>query len=194
MKKVISKRDDGFTISYGTFRDFRNIHQLVTDLSTGSKIFFSPWLFNKEQSFKLKIGKLLARLSLLFPFGTLIKQFFPYAYLVILKVESPDSKLVGYLACYFFKKRNDGYYEATTGGAMSEKYRGMGLGTWIRSSIFDVAKKEHVKLLKVGAFSDNKQILKILIDKLGWKVVGKRKAKSGYDGKIREELELIKEL
>ena len=38
------------------------------------------------------------------------------------------------------------------------------------------------------------KIIKILVDKLGWKVVGNRKAKSGYDGKIQEELELIKEL
>lgn len=195
MKKVLfSKRDDGFTISYASFRDFNKIHQLVNELSVESKEIFSPWLFRKDRSFKEKIGKYVARTSLLPILGTLIKKIFPYAYLVILKLESPDSELVGYLSCYFFKKRNDGYYEAVTGGAMSEKYTGKGLGTWIRSSIFDVAKKERVKLLRAGAYAENEKILRIVIDKLGWKIVGKRKIKSIYDGKIREELELIKEL
>jgi len=194
MKKVISKRDDGFTISYASFRDFNKIQQLVNELPVESKQFFSPWLFTENQSLKVKMGKFLASKSLLPLFGTLIKKFFPYAYLVILKVESPDPKLVGYWAWYFFKKRNDGYYEVTTGGATSEKYRRKGLGTWMRSFIFEVARKEHVKLLRAGSFSENKQILKILVDKLGWKVIGKRKVKSGYDGKIREVTDLIKEL
>jgi len=194
MKKVFTKRDDGFTISYASFRDFTKIQQLVNALPVESKQFFSPWLFMENQSLKVKMGKFLASKSLLPIFGTLIKKFFPYAYLVILKVESPDSKLVGYLACYFFKKRNDGYYEATTGGAMSEKYGRKGLGTWIRSSIFEVARKERVKLLRAGSFSENKQILRIVVDKLGWKVIGKRKVKSEYDGKIREVVDLIKEL
>ena len=123
MKKIFCKRDDGYTISYASFRDFNKIQKLVDELSVESKRVFSPWLFNKDQSFKGKMGKFLASRSLLPIFGTLIKKFFPYAYSVILKVESPDSKLIGYLACYFFKKRNDGYYEVTTGGAMSESYR-----------------------------------------------------------------------
>jgi len=190
---TIEKRDDGFTLSYGTRNDLKKIQKLVNELSDESKRFFHPWIFKKEHTIKEKIGKIVVNLSLIPQLGQIIKKIFPYAYYVILKVESPDSELVGYLSCYFFKKRNDGYYEATTGGAMSEKYRGMGLGTWIRGSIFDVAKKEHVKLLRAGAFSENKNIIKIVVDKLGWKVVGKRKIKS-CNGEIREELQLIKEL
>jgi len=194
MKKIFNKRKDGFTISHASIRDLKKIQQLVNELSDESKQFFFPWLFKKDPSFKEKLGKFLATTSLLPVFGPIIKKLLPLAYLVILKVESSDSELIGYLACYFFKKRNDGYYEAKTGGAMSERYRGKGLGTWIRSAVFDVARKEHVKLLRAGAYAENKQILRIVVDKLGWKVVGKRKVRSGYDGKIREELELIKEL
>jgi len=193
-KNVLEKRTDGFFISYATLSDYERIQDLVDYLSPETKKFFSVWLFNKKPRFKVKMGQWIAKLSLCPGFKKIIKKIFPYGFVIILKVESA-SELVGYQALYFFKLLNDGTFKAKNAGAISEKFQGVGLGTWIRSLMLDVAKKENVSLLEGGVYSDNKKILKIMTEKLGWKIVGvKKNVKSEYDGLLRDQIQLVKKI
>jgi len=40
-KSIIAKREDGFVISYATFEDFKNLKNLVKNLSKESKCLFT---------------------------------------------------------------------------------------------------------------------------------------------------------
>ena len=57
-----------------------------------------------------------------------------------------------------------------------------------------VAKKENVKILRGGTPATNKKIIKINVEKLGWKITGTRRVISRYDGTEYEEVQMEKEL
>jgi len=193
-KNVIEKRENGYTLSYATYTDIKKIQKLVDDLPKETKRLFNPWLFVKNPSFKVKIARLGSRISLLPGFKKIIKLIFPLSYIVIIKLESPKSEIIGYLAITLFRRYTNGTFIAQPGGAIAEKYQNKGLGSWIRAVRDEVAKKENVKILRGGTPATNKKIIKINVEKLGWKITGIKKVISQYDGTEYEEVQLEKEL
>jgi len=147
-KSIIAKREDGFVISYATFEDFKNLKNLVKNLSKESKCLFTAWLFDENPSIKVRIGQIIAPLSLLPFIGPLIKKIFPMAYLVILQVKSPQSTVAGFVYLNKFQKISDGYFSATQGTVVSDDYQSKGLGTFLRNYLQDVAKKENLGIMK----------------------------------------------
>jgi len=77
-KSIIAKRKDGFVISYATFEDFKNLKNLVKNLSKESKSLFGLWLFDEKPTVKARIGQIIAPLSLLPYIGPLTKKYFPW--------------------------------------------------------------------------------------------------------------------
>jgi len=193
-ENVIEKREDGYTLSYATFRDIKNIQKLVDDLSPEIKRLFNPWLFVKNPSFKVRLARVGSSLSLLPGIKKIIKYIFPLTYIVIIKLESPESDIIGYLALTLFRRYHNGTFIAQPGGAIAEKYQDRGLGTWIRTVRDKVAKKENVKILRGGTPATNKKIIKINVEKLGWKITGTGRVISRYDGTEYEEVQMEKEL
>jgi len=147
-KSIIAKREDGFVISYATFKDFKNLKNLVKNLSKESKCLFTAWLFDENPSIKVRIGQIIAPLSLLPFIGPLTKKIFPMAYLVILQVKSPQSTVAGFVYLNKFQKISDGYFSATQGTVVSDDYQSKGLGTFLRNYLQDVAKKENLGIMK----------------------------------------------
>jgi len=191
---LIERRDDGYTLSYATIGDIKKIQRLVDELPTETKRLFNPWLFIKNPSLKVRIARIGSRLSLLPGFKKIIKIIFPLSYMVIIKLESPKSEIIGYLALTLFRRYTSGTFLAQPGGAIAEKYQNKGLGTWIRVTRDEVAKKENVKILRGGTSATNKKIIKINVEKLGWKITGIKKVTSLYDGTEYDEVQLEKEL
>lgn len=190
----IDKREDGYVLLYATYRDIKKIQKLVDDLPLETKRLFNPWLFVKNPSFKVRLARFVSHLSLLPGFKKIIKFVFPSSYIVIIKLESPKSEIIGYLALTLFRRYTSGTFIAQPGGAIAEKYQNKGFGTWIRAARDKVAKKENVKILRGGTPASNKKIIKINVEKLGWKITGVKKVASRFDGTKYDEVQLEKEL
>lgn len=158
-KSIIAKREDGFVISYAWFEDFKNIKNLVKNLSKESKCLFSHWLFDEKPTFQARIGQIIAPLSLLPIIRPLAKKIFPMAYLVILQVKSPESKVVGFILLNHFQKISDGYFSAFLGTVVSDDYQGKGLATFLRNTMLEITKKEKLGILKSGVFLKNEKSL-----------------------------------
>jgi len=158
-KSIIAKREDGFVISYATFEDLKNLKNLVKNLSKESKCLFTDWLYDEKPTVKIRIGQIIAPLSLLPFIGPLTKKIFPMAYLVILQVKSPQSTVVGCVSLNNFQKISDGYFSAYQSTVISDDYQSKGLGTFLRNNMQEVAKKENLGIMKAGVFLENKKSL-----------------------------------
>jgi len=158
-KSIIAKREDGFVISYASFGDFKNLKNLVKNLSKESKCLFPAWLFEEKPTLKKRIGQIIAPLSLIPIIRPLTKKIFPMAYLAILQVKSPKSIVVGFVYLNRFQKISDGYFSAYQGTVISDDYQGKGLGTFLRKYMEEVAKKENLGIMKGGGVLENKKSL-----------------------------------
>jgi len=160
MKKfIIEEREDGFVISYATFRDFKNLKNLVKNLSKESRCLFTPWLFNEKPTLKYRIGQIITPLSLIPIIRPLTKKIFPMAYLVILQVKSPQFVVAGFVYLNRFQKISDGYFSAHKGVVISDDYQGKGLSTFLHKQLQEVAKKENLGIMRGATFIENKKSL-----------------------------------
>ena len=155
--KIIEKREDGFVISYVTFKDFKNLKILVKNLSKESKCLFTAWLFDENPSFKLKIGQIIVPLTLIPIIGKIAKKIIPMTYLVALQITSPESHVVGFVYLNRFKKISNGYFVATQGTVISDNFQGKGLGTILRKHMEIVAKKEKLGKMIGGGILENEK-------------------------------------
>ena len=103
---IITKREDGFTIALSSFSDFKRLKKLVKGLSEESKCLFTPWLFNENPKFKVRIGQTIAKFSLIPIIGKILKKILPRGFIIILMVESPKQEVVGFVYIYNFKRNS----------------------------------------------------------------------------------------
>jgi len=190
-KSIIAKREDGFVISYATFEDFKNLKNLVKNLSKESKCLFTAWLFDEKPTIKVRIGQIIAPLSLLPFIRPLTKKIFPMAYLVILQVKSPQSTVAGFVYLHKFQKISDGYFSATQGTIISDDYQSKGLGTFLRNYMQEVAKKENLGIMKGGGVLENKKSLSYY-EKNGFEVEKIEKNVLLSCGKRHDTIEFVK--
>ena len=188
---IIEKREDGFVISYALFGDFKNLKNLVKNLSKESKCLFTPWLFNEKPTLKYRIGQILARLSLIPIIRPLTKKIFPMAYLVILQVKSSQSEVVGFVYLNRFEKISDGYFSAHKGVVISDDYQDKGLSTFLHKQLQEVAKKENLGVMRAGVFSENKKSLSFY-EKNGFEVMKIEKNVLLSCGKRHDTIEFVK--
>ena len=155
-------------------------------------MFYDPWMFKKNPSFKVKIGQILARLSLILMFGKLLKTIFPYAYVRIIKCLSNENEIAGMMRMYHFKKSGNKKYSVVESKVVFDKFQGKKLSGFMTEAYLDTAKKEKVGLIVSITRVDNKNNIQTY-QKYGWKY--NRKIKKGmlirgnwYDGEewIRE--------
>jgi len=177
-KPMIAKREDGFTIMRAKFGDFPKFYEASENLSEETKKFYNPWMFKKNPSLKIKLGQILARLSLIPTFGKIIKKIFPYGYAITIECQSPDRKLAGLMCMYNFMRLRNGKYSVTESKVVFEKFQNLGLGGFLTESFIDVAKKENVHIIKSGTRSDNLRNKKIY-EKYGWNL--KQTIPNGYE-------------
>ena len=189
---IIDKREDGFSISYASLKDFKKFQELVKGLSKESSCLFTPWLFLENPGNKAKMGQLIAKISLLPMFKTIIKKIFPYGLLVILKVTSDKNQIVGFIYSYNFRKIHSGY-SARHAQVIADKFQGQGLGKFQTKCMEYVARKENVRHFITGVFLDNKASLSLL-KKDGWKVTQVQKNLLMTCGKRHDVAKLTKDL
>jgi len=166
-KPFLAKREDGFTVSYAKWHDFSKLVESINDLSGESKSFYQPWMFRKNPSLKIQLGQILARLSLISPFGKFIKRIFPYGYSIILKCESPNGEFAGNMSMYNFKKVENGKFMVTESKIIFDKFQNKGLSGFLTKLFLEVAKRENVRYIKSGTREDNIRNKKTY-DKYGW--------------------------
>jgi len=150
---IIAKREDGFKISYTSLNDFIKLKKMVSSLSKESKCHFTPWLFDEKPNYKVRIGQVIAKYSLIPFLGTIIKKFFPRGYIVILKLESPEDEVVGFVFLYNFKKLSDEHFYVTLGYVVADNYQGMGLGTFQCLKVQNILLTEKIKCIEANVFN-----------------------------------------
>jgi len=192
-KPNIAQRDDGFVLMHATWEDYSKLIKIANGLTPQNKIFYHPWLFRKNPPLKIKIGQLLARLSLLPRLGKLIKTLFPYGYAIILKLLSKDDEIVGIIAIYNFKKLPTGGFLVTHADMIVDKHQSIGLGSFQRKYLIEVAKQENVRKMWAKVHVLNQKSLSNVV-KHGWKIVNTQKNVLETDGKKYDIVELVKEL
>ena len=192
-KTIISKREDGFTVSLAQLHDFSHLIELIDDLSEETKSLYNPWMFRTNTQLKIKFGQLIVRLSLVPMFRKLIKKIIPKGYAVILNCESPDGELAGSMCMYNFKKLPDGKYMATENKVVFDKFQNIGLSNFITKSFIEIAKKENVRYIRSGTRSDNIRNKKVYT-KFGWKHKETIKDGHKYKDKLYDQEILILEL
>jgi len=168
---VIKTREDGFKMSYATYKDFSRFQKLVKELSAESRCQFTPWLFQEKPPLKIKIGQIIAKLSLIPIFRQIIKKILPIGYIFAIKTESKESQLVGFMYSHKFQRRKDGSYTATFADVIAEGFRGMGLSTFQRQTMYEVVKRENISYMIVDIFHDNKSSIPFY-EKTGWEKIG----------------------
>jgi len=156
-KSIIKEREDGYVISNASFGDFKNLKNLVKNLSKESRCLFPAWLFEEKPTLKKRIGQIIAPLSLIPVIRPLTKKIFPMSYLAILQVKSPKSIVVGFVYLNRFQKISNGYFSAHQGTVISDDYQGKGLGTFLRKHMEEVAKQENLGIMKGGGVLENKK-------------------------------------
>jgi len=63
--KIISRREDGFTVSLATSKDYLKLIDLASNLSEQSTQFFHPWMFRKNPPLKTKIGQTVVKYGII---------------------------------------------------------------------------------------------------------------------------------
>jgi len=154
---IIAKREDGITISYTTFNDFKKLQKLVKGLSEESKCQFTPWLFNEQPNFKIKIGQICAKYSLIPFIRKIVKKILPRGFTIILKVESSQKEVIGFVYLYNFKKLSDGSFYVTHGDVIADGYQGKGIGTFQRFHMQEEIKKNNIRYCEANIFLDNEK-------------------------------------
>jgi len=181
--KIISKREDGFTVSLATSKDYLKLIDLASNLSEQSTQFFHPWMFRKNPPLKTKIGQTVVKLSLNPRTGKLIKTFFPFGYAVILKCVSPDNEIVGMSGLFKFKKLPDCKFRASTSSFVIDEFQSQGIHTFVFMSLLEIAKRVNVRIIESHSRADNVRVKKTL-EKFGWKYEATLKGASKYKGKF----------
>jgi len=154
---IIAKREDGYTIRLSTFSDFKRLQKLVKNLSEESKCLFTPWLFDENPKFKVRIGQTIAKLSLIPIIGNILKKILPRGFIIILIVESPQQEVVGFVYLYNFKKMSDGSFYVTHGDVIADSFQGKGLGTFQRIHMQELIKNEKIKYVEANIFGGNEK-------------------------------------
>jgi len=188
---IIAKREDGFKISYTSLNDFIKLKKLVSGLSNENKCLFTPWLFSEKPNFKVRIGQLLAKCSLITSLGKIIKKIFPRGYIIILKLESPDDEVVGFVFLYNFKKLSDQYFYVTLGYVVADNYQGMGLGTFQCLKVQNILSTEKIRCIEANVFIDNKKS-GLVFKKMGFETEGIEKNILQPCGKRHDVIKFVK--
>ena len=190
--KIIAKKDD-FIIQYATWNDFPKLKVLANSLTGENKRFYHPWMFDMNPSFKIRLGQIVCRFSLIPCIGSLIKKLFPYGFAVILKCLSKDGDIVGTNAIYNFKRLENGKYLASYGDMIKEEFQGLGLGKFQRQQMAELARKEGVKKIIAIVHVDNERS-RDRVSKLSWRIVKLKKNKDEFNGKKYDVVEVEKDL
>jgi len=190
--KIIAKKDD-FIIQYARWNDFPKLKVLANSLTGENKRFYHPWMFDMNPSFKIRLGQIVCRFSLIPCIGSLIKKLFPYGFTVILKCLSKDGDIVGTNAIYNFKRLENGKYLASHGDMIKEEFQGLGLGKFQRQQMAEVARKEGVKKIIATVHVDNERS-RDRVSKLSWRIVKLKKNKDEFNGKKYDVVEVEKDL
>lgn len=180
--EIIARRDDGFTLSLAQPEDYPKLIDLANNLSDQSKQHFHTWTFRKNPSLKVKIAQTLVRLSLNPHVKKLIKAFFPFAHVVIIKVQSPENKIVGMYGFFRFKRLSDGKFSARSGVFLIEEFQSKGLLSFIHKPAFEMAKKENIRIIYSLIRTDNVRSKKVYT-RTGWKYIETIKNAGEYKGK-----------
>jgi|TARA_B110001454_G_C12651117_1_gene405445 ribosomal protein S18 acetylase RimI-like enzyme len=166
---MIKNRDDGYSIQFATWKDFPIIKRKISGLSQEYKAFYDPWMFRENPPIKIRLGQVLARLSLIRSIGKLFKVIFPYAFTIILKCTTEKNEIVGMMSMYQFKKLNLHEYSVIESKVIFEEFQKKGLGSFLTESYLELAKKEQVSLIFSGTRVDNYPNKK-LYKKFGWEL------------------------
>ena len=166
---IVKKRDDGYYIQLAIWKDFPIIKKGISNLSEETKQFYDPWMFKENAKLKIKMGQLLARLSLIRPIGKFLKIIFPYSYTIILKCTTKDNKIAGMMAMYQFKKLKDKKYSVVESKVIFEEFQNKGLASFLTESYLELAKIENVGIVLSGTRTDNYANKKIY-EKFRWKL------------------------
>jgi len=180
---IIARREDGFTVSSATPKDYLKLIDLASNLSEQSKQYYHPWMFRKNPPLKTKIGQTLIKLSLNPRTSKLIKKFIPSGYAIILKCESPDNEIVGMKGLFQFKKLSDGKFRAISSTFVIDEFQSQGLLTFMYMSVPAIAKNANIRIMESQIRTDNVRVIKTA-ERFGWKYEETLKDESEYQGKF----------
>jgi len=180
---IIAKRDDGFTVSLLTSKDFSTLLEIVENLSDEQKINFHRPVFMRHTSLTSKFLRIFLKLSLI-PFtGKIIKKIVPRFYTVIFKCESPNKQLVGFYAFLKFKKLTHGKYSVIGSIMISKQFQGKGLCFFIMKNTREYIMKNNVSKI-YGRVRPTNLIMKKIFKKLGAKYVKTIKNSTKYKNNL----------
>jgi len=180
---IIAKRDDGFTISLLTPKDFSVLLKITENLSDEQKINFHRPVFMKHTSLAAKFLRIFVKLSLR-PFtGKIIKKIIPRFYFVIFKCEDPNNQIVGFYSLGKFKKLANGKYIVTGSIAIAKQFQGKGLSTFILENGRKYIKKKNVSKI-FGSVRPDNLVQKKIFKKFGMRYIKTIKNTSKYKNKL----------
>jgi len=198
-KKIISSRDDGFYITFATWKDFPKLKKIVNELLDSApeeeKRYYYSWMFRKNPTLEVRLGQVLVRTSLIPRIGKLIKFLYPFGYAIILKCVSKDEEIVGVASIYNFKRRPDGNgFVSIAARWVIDKYQNRGLGgKFLMDNLEKVAKNEKVTRLRGMIYPDNEPSMNTLEER-GWKIIETEKDMHRYRGGPHDIKEIVKDL
>jgi len=186
--------EQGFSVEYMRFTEFKKIIVLYNNLSQGSKLFFHPIFVNKKVSRRSRIfERFIIKLSTQKAYRKISRMLKIIPSYIFIVYKDLNSKIIGfsYLRLKFNGKIKG--FVGNLGIAVSEKFRGYGIGKILMNKLIEEGKKSKVKCIQLTTLENNKKAIS-LYKRNGFIEDQNYKGKEIWEGQEYNDIRMLLEL